>query len=104
MELDFSTLNLQYLIQARDLARQDPPQVSLWLGLSPELTHSLAQLTPEQLTRLSRIKLPLVVLRQESWWWERLFDALREGHHDEMQAILEHLSLLAAASRENKEA
>jgi hypothetical protein len=96
MNLDFSTLNLQYLIQARDIARQNPTQVTVWLGLSPDLVQQLADLTPEQLARVPRIKLPLVRLRQESWWWERFFNALREGRSDEIQAIVEHLNLLAA--------
>ncbi len=32
--------------------------------------------------------------RQEAWWWSRLFTALRDGRPEEIEAIVEHASLL----------
>ena len=103
MRIDFSTLNLHYLVQARDLARQNPEEVAVLLNMPVQLAQHLAALTPEQLARLPRIKPPLLIPRQESWWWERLFKALQEGEPEEISAVVEHLSLLGvpADHREN---
>ena len=43
MKIDFASLNLQYLIQVRDIAREDPDVAARLLGLPPELACHLAQ-------------------------------------------------------------
>ena len=65
MEMDFSRVNLEYLIQARDLAREDPEVVTVLLGMSHELVHLLAETTPQELAQVIVIKPPLLVPRQE---------------------------------------
>ena len=95
MKVDFSKLNLQYLIQVRDLARQAPEHVTALVGLPPHLTERLARLTAEDLTRFVQIRLPLLVPRWESWWWERLLQAVQSGRAAEVEAVLAHTGLLA---------
>ena len=94
MEFDFSEVNLQYLIQARDLAKQDPTFAAIILGLEDETTGLLAGTTPKALAQISPIKQPLLLPRQEAWWWSRLFVALREGRSDEIEAVLDHAPLV----------
>lgn len=94
LSADFSAVNLQYLIQARDLARVDQERVAVLLGLSESLAELLAHVTPEELAQLPAIKVPLVAPRLEPWWWSRLLNALRDGEPDEVKAVLEHLGLL----------
>lgn len=96
MEMDFSKINLEYLIQARDLARQDSEMSSIVLGMSRELAHLLAESTPQELTRVAEIRPPLFVPRQDAWWWQRFFTAVREGRTDELKTIIEHASLMIA--------
>ena len=96
MDVDFSRVNLQYLICVRDLARQTPERVPLMLGIDDPLGRLLAELSAEQLAEVTRIKAPLLIPRQESWWWERLFIALQGGRTEEVQAILEHAGLIIA--------
>ena len=96
MEMDFSRINLEYLIQARDLARQDPEMSSIVLGMSLELARLLAESTPQELAQVAEIKPPLFVPRQEAWWWQRFFMAMHECRTDELKAILEHVSLMIA--------
>lgn len=97
MELDFSRTNLQYLVQARDLARQDPEAAAGLLGISPELTALLGQASGEHLACLAQIKVPLMLPRGERWWWIRLFEAFAAGDEEAIQAVLEHASLVLAA-------
>lgn len=94
MEFDFSEVNLEYLIQARDLAKRDPEFVAAMLGMEVEMTSLLADLKPKELARISLIKQPLLMPRQEPWWWSRLFAALREGRTDEIEAVIEHAPLV----------
>ena len=96
MEMDFSRLNLEYLIQARDLARQGPEMSSVLMGMPRDLVALLAESTPRELAQVARIKAPLFVPRQEAWWWQRFFVAVRECRSDELEAIMEHASLLIA--------
>jgi hypothetical protein len=98
MNVDFSRVNLQYLIQARDLAREDPALVPVLLGMSSQLAQRLAALTPDELAQVVAIKLPLLVPRQEPWWWQRLFEAAGAGRPGELEAILAHASLIGAAA------
>ena len=96
-DFDFSDINLQYLLRTRDLAQHDPEVVAALLGISVKLARSLTQTTPKELTRIIRIKPPLVVPRQEAWWWERLFNALRDGKPGEIDAIIEHAVQIMSA-------
>jgi len=96
MDVDFSRVNLQYLICVRDLARQTPERVPLMLGVGDPLGRLLAELSAEQLADVTRIKAPLLIPRQEPWWWERLFTALQGGRMEEVHAVLEHAGLIVA--------
>ena len=99
MKMDFSRLNLAYLINARDLARQDPDLVAALLDVPSNIARLLADVTPDELSQIAHIKTPLLVLRREFWWWQRLFNALRDGRPDELQAIIEHAGLITAPAR-----
>jgi len=94
MKMDFSQVNLEYLIQARDLSKRDPALAAVLLDISDEMTCMLPDLSPHQLTQVLHIKPPLLMPRQEAWWWARLFTALRDGCPEEIEAIVEHASLL----------
>ena len=96
MDVDFSRVNLQYLICVRDMARQTPERIPLLLGVDDPLGRLLSELSAEQLAEVTQIKAPLLIPRQEPWWWERLFTALQGGRTDEVQAVLEHAGLIAA--------
>ena len=95
-EIDFSRANLQYLICARDLARDDPKRAAVLLGAPDALVQLLAELDPAALVAVTEVKAPLLVLRQEPWWWDRLFTALQAGRPDELRAVLEQAGLLIA--------
>lgn len=94
-KFDFSHLNLEYLIQARDLARQCPQAGALMLGVPTELATQLARVTPEGLALITQFKPPLVSPRLTDWWWERLLRALTTGDRGELKVILEHAGLLS---------
>ena len=94
--IDFSRVNLHYLICARDLARASPARAGVLLGAPDALGQLLAQLDPEALAAVAEIKAPLLILRQEPWWWKRLFAALRTGRQGEVQTVLEQASLIIA--------
>lgn len=94
-DIDFSHVNLAYLLQARDLARRDMHACTLLLGIAEPLTHQLAELSPASLVQIKDYKPPLVVPRPNAFWWERLLRALADGDPGELQTILEHAGLLA---------
>lgn len=94
MNFDFSEVNLEYLIQARDLAMRDPELVATMLGMKTDLVQLLAELKPTDLSRISLIKQPLLVPREQSWWWSRLLTAIRQGRIDEIKAVIDHLPLI----------
>ncbi len=96
-KFDFSHLNLEYLIQARDLARHSPRAGAVMLGIPTELAAQLAKVTPEGLALVTQFKPPLVAPRLTDWWWERLLRALTTGDRGELQVILEHAGLLGDA-------
>lgn len=73
---DFSSVNLQYLIQLRDIARQNPGMAPSVLGLSPKLVSLLANANAGALVGITQIKTPLFIPRSEPWWWARLLLAL----------------------------
>ena len=93
-DFDFSHVNLEYLIQARDLASRNPQAGALLLGTTDELAYQFANLSPAGLTLVTQFKPPLVSPRLANWWWDRLIRALIEGDPNELQVILEHAGLL----------
>jgi hypothetical protein len=93
-DIDFSHVNLQYLICARDLARSYPERAPLLLGATDDLVRLLAELDPATLVAVTAVKAPLMVFRQEPWWWRRLFTALRAGRQDESQVVLDQGGLI----------
>ena len=99
MKCDFAELNLQYLIQARDIAKEDPEHASVILGINKKIAKDLAKLSPAALSMVSTIKVPLIGPKQPTWWWKRLPRALDEERSDEVQAIMEHANLLAITKR-----
>jgi hypothetical protein len=96
-DVDFSRVNLEYLICARDLARDYPARAALLLGVPDPLGQALGELSADALAAVTQIKAPLLIPRQEPWWWDRLFAALRDGRDDELQAVLEQAGLIVAA-------
>jgi hypothetical protein len=94
MTYDFSCVNLQYLMQARDLAIRDPELGATLLGISVDMAQLLAELTSRDLAHVARMKPPLLIPRQESWWWSRLLTAVREGRTEEIDAIMDHAPLI----------
>ena len=99
MKCDFSELNLQYLIQARDIAKEDPEHAAVILGINKKIAKELANLSPAALCMVSKIKVPLIGPNQPTWWWKRFFQALNDERSDEVQAIMEHANLLAITKR-----
>ena len=94
MNLDFSHLNFQYLIQARDLARQDRQRAGVLLGIPDEMVCLLPDLSPQLLAQVLQIKPPLVIPRQEIWWWSRFLVTLRDGQSAELETIMDQASLI----------
>ncbi len=94
MKMDFSQVNLQYLIQSRDLTQYDPQLAAILLGLSDEMACLLPDVTPQQLTQIIQFQSPLLIPRQEAWWWSRLFMALPDGRPDEIADVLEDAGLI----------
>ena len=95
-DIDFSRVNLQYLICARDLARDYPESAAVLLGVPDDLVELLVELEPAALVAVTEVRAPLLILRQEPWWWHRLFTALQAGRPDEIRAVLEQAGLLVA--------
>lgn len=93
MEIDFSSLNLQYLLQVRDIARNSPELAVAVLGLPVELVQLMASLTAEGLSQIARFKGPLLTVRGDAGWWARLFTGLKGARQGEVEAILEHANL-----------
>jgi len=96
-DIDFSRVNLQYLICARDLARADPKRTTVLLGVPDDLVQLLAELDAAVLGAVTEVRAPLLILRQEPWWWHRLFTALQAGRPDEIRAVLEQVGLMVAS-------
>lgn len=92
--MDFSHVNLEYLIRARDLATQNPDACAPLLDVPDPLASRLARVSPEALALITDFKPPLVAPRLESWWWDQLLRALTDGEPGELPAILEHAALL----------
>ncbi len=97
MKIDFSNINLQYLIQFRDVAREDPDLAASLMGMSPELAQLLAQVPSDYLARVSNVKIPLLTARGDAVWWYRLFTALVDENSDEVEAVLRAANLAVLA-------
>ena len=97
MKIDFSNINLQYLIHFRDVAREDPDLAASLMGMSPELAKLLAQVPSDYLARISSVKIPLVTARGDAIWWYRLFMALADESADEVEAVLRAANLAVLA-------
>jgi len=69
MKIDFSSVNLHYLIHVRDIAREDPKLAAPLLGMSPELAALLAQVPSEYLAKIAQVKVPLLAARGDPMWW-----------------------------------
>ena len=91
--IDFSSVNLQYLIHVRDIAREDPEVAAPLLGMSPELATLLAQAPAEYLTKIAEVKVPLLAARGDAVWWCRLFTALVDENSEEVEAVLRAANL-----------
>jgi hypothetical protein len=97
MKIDFSNINLQYLIQFRDVAREDPDLAASLMGMSPELAQLLAQVPGDYLAKISNVKIPLLTVRGDVIWWYRLFMALSDENSDEVEAVLRSANLAVLA-------
>jgi len=98
MNWDFSHLNLEYLIQARDLAIEDQRRAGAILGIPDAMVGILPDLTPQLLANITRINHPLVTPRQDVWWWSRLLVALQGGQSAEMEAVMAQAALISGAA------
>ena len=94
LETDFSSINYQYLLKVRDIAKQEPDLVVALLGIPKEVALPLAQASPPALAALTQIREPLITLRMETWWWDRFFKAINEGRQEEIDAVIEHACFL----------
>ncbi len=104
MNSDFSHLNLEYLVQARELAIANQRQAGAILGIPDALARLLPDLTPKMLASLTRIPHPLITPRRDVWWWSRLLIALQDGHCAEIETVIDQASLIlnAAAEKSNR--
>ena len=93
MKIDFSSVNLHYVIHVRDIAREDPNVAAPLLGMSPELAALLAQVPSEYLAKIAQVKVPLLAARGDPMWWSRLFKALVDENPDEVESILDAVTL-----------
>ena len=91
MEIDFSNLILQCVLQVCNIARKCLELAVTILGLPVELVSMLASFIAEGLSKIARIKVSLLTLRGDSGWWSRLFTALIDPRPGEV--VLEHASL-----------
>jgi len=94
MNIDFSQINLQYLIQVNQLAQHDPVLTTAITGIPDETALLLGSLTPSDLARMSLIKSPLLTPHPAPWWWSRIFTALRDGRKEEIKTLLEQTATL----------
>ena len=102
MNSDFSRLNLEYLIQARDIAIENQHQAGAILGIPDAMTSILSDLTPHLLTDITRISHPLITPCRDVLWWSRLLVALQGGYASEIAAVVEQASLMLNITTEKK--
>lgn len=100
MNGDFSQLNLEYLIRARDLAIANQRQAGAILGIPDALAGLLPDLTPKMLASLTRIPQPLIMPRRDLWWWSRLLVALQDGQSAEIETVMDQAALILSAAAE----
>ena len=100
MNSDFSRLNLEYLIQARDLVIVNPHRAAAILGTTDAMTTILADLSPRLLAGIARINHPLLTPHRDVLWWSRLLAALQDGQSAEIEAVLEQASLILNTTEE----
>ena len=93
IKMDFSQLNLQYLIQARDLSKRNLQLAAAILGINDDMACLISDLPPQTLSQIIQIKPPLLIPRQEVWWWSRLIRALRDGYPAEIETVIEHAEI-----------
>ena len=98
MDWNFSHLNLEYLIQARDLARSDQCRACAILGVPEAMAGILADLPPQLLANIVRVNHPLVTPRPDVWWWSRLLVALQGGQSAEIEVVMAHASVILGAA------
>ena len=99
LDTDFSSINYQYLLKARDVAKRDPDLVVALLGIPKELVEPLTQTSASGLAALLNIKEPLLMLRAETWWWERFFTAINDSKKEEIDAVIEHACFIATSPK-----
>ena len=97
MEADFSTVNHTYLSKARALSIEDPVMASAVLGIPVELTTKLASLSLDDMGYLIHLTYPLLAPRNNTQWWNKLFDAVDSGRQEAIDAVVKS-GLLAALS------
>jgi len=102
MNWDFAHLNLEYLIQARDLAIEDQGRAGAILGIPDAMAGILPDLTPQLLANISRFNHPLVTPRQDVWWWSRLLVALQDGQPAEIETVMAHALVIPGAAEEKR--
>ena len=102
MTFDFSHLNLEYLIQARDLVLVDRGRAGAILGIPDAMAGLLPELNPHLIARIPRINHPLVTPRQDLWWWSRLLVALQGGQSAEIETVMDQASLIICAAAEKR--
>lgn len=89
MDVNFSELNMEYFIAARDFANENITVASILLGTSPDLMQSIATLTPRQLANMKHVNTPLIIPRDEKTWWPRFLQALKDGNRAEVKTLAE---------------
>lgn len=94
MNWDFSHLNLEYLIQARDLAIAEQRRAGAMLGIPDAMVGLLLELTPKMLANLTGIRHPLITPHRNVLWWSRLLVALQDGQPAEIETVMEQASLI----------
>ena len=76
MDIDFSRVNIHYLLKARELVREHPERALTLLGIRERHAALLGNIPAEVLATMTLIRTPLLVPRHASWWWMRLLDAI----------------------------
>lgn len=96
---DFSRINLEYFLVARDLYRENPHSAIALLGSPKCLLESLNGFGPRELANLRFVKVPLVMPRFDPHWWQRLERALHDGGQAEIEAISEQAGYYLLGNR-----
>ena len=86
--MDFSRINLQYLITLRALAQTEPELAAATAGLPIDVVRLVGQLSLEQLVGLAVRKTPIVRVRGDVTWWTDLLDAAHDGEPDGLTTLM----------------